>query len=207
MDLIKSNSNGNKLTLNIGMSEFDTDINVVPAAGQDESVSIAYNPGWKNYVEVDASLTRVSEVVSGASQSASTPTTSGSGPIQIKKGGTSVDLTNDVTVSRSVGRPQSVVRKVPGDPNPQYIDKHKTAYDAFELSFEITSSTVSTVNNIIDLFSQKLRTESLTLDFQGLFGMGSFSVVPIGSGALRTQRVSGEQGTNNVPTIQLRRVF
>jgi hypothetical protein len=207
MDLIKSNSNGNTLTLNIGMSEFDTDINVVPAAGQDQALTTVYNPGWRNYVEVDLSLTRVSEIVGGADQSASTPTAMGSGPIQIGNGSTTVNLTEGVEVQRSVGRPQSVVRRSPNDLFPIYVDKHKTAFDGFELSFEITESTVSTVNDLVDLFSQKLGRNSLNLNFQGLFGMGSFNVVPTGSGALRAQRVSGEQGTNNVPTIQLRRVF
>jgi hypothetical protein len=188
------------------MSEFDTDINVVPAAGQDQALSIEYNPGWKNYVIVDLSLTRISEIVGSYNQSASTPTAAGTGPIQLSYNNT-IDLVKDVTVERTVGRPKSVVRKSPNKDDPYYIDKYKTAHDSFELSFEITENTITTVNNIVDMFRTQLARDALTLDFQGLFGMGSFDVVPFGSGALRTQRVSGEQGTNNVPTIQLRRVL
>lgn len=207
VDLIKSNSNGNELTLNIGMNEFDTDINVVPAAGQEQAATVEYNPGWRDYVEVDLSLTRVSKILGGADQPASTPTASGSGPIQLTYRGTTIDLDKGVSVQRSVGRPQSVVRRSPSSRNPSYVDKHKTAYDGFELALEITDNTISTVNDIVDMFSTQLKRSSITLDFNGVYGMGEFNVVPTGSGALRTQRVSGEQGTNSIPTIQLRRVL
>jgi hypothetical protein len=207
LDLIKSNSNGKTTTLNIGMSEFDDDINVVPAAGSDTAATVNYNPGWTDYLPVDLTLTRVSEVASGQNQPASTPTATGTGPVQLKYQGTEIDLTDNVTVSRSVGRPQSVVRRVPNDRYPRYRDKYKTAYDAFDLSFRITEATITTVNQIVDMFSQQLGRNSLTLDFNGLYGMGAFNVVPIGSGALRTQRQSGREGMNNVPTIQLRRVL
>ena len=207
MDLIKSNSNGNKLSLNIGMSEYDTDINVVPAAGQDAACTVEYNPGWRNYLEVDLSLTRINQIVGSGDQPANTPTASGSGPIQLSYRGTTIDLVEDVTVTRSVGRPQSVVRRVPNADNPNYIDKFKTASDRFELSFEFTENAVSQVNDIVDLFSTKLARSSLTLDFQGLYGLGAFNVVPDGSGALRHTRVSGEEGTGLIPTVALRRVL
>lgn len=206
-DLLKSNSNGNKLSLNIDMPEFDSDINVVPGAGQEESVSIAYNPGWKNYVEVDLSLTRVNEILGGGDQPANTPTASGSGPIQLTYRGSSVDLTSGVTVERSVGRHQSVVRKAPNSRHPNYVDKYKTAHDGFELSFQISDDTINTVNELVDMFSRQLKRSSLNLNFNGLFGMGNFNVVPEGSGSLRTVRRSGYKETNQIPTIKLRRVL
>jgi len=200
LDLIKSNSNGNQLTLNIDMPEFDTDIPVVPAAGQETACSVEYNPGWRNYVPVELSLTRaVTE--SGGNQPATTPTTSGSGPIQISDGSTTVDLVNDVTVSRSVGRPQSTVRKAPDGITPNHYDKFKTAYDGFELSFEVVENATTQITDIVNIFNQQLGRSPLTLDFQGLF------VIPEGSQALRHTRLSGEQGTGSVPTINLRRVL
>ena len=207
MDLIKSGSDGNNLILNIGMDEYDTDIKVVPAAGKKEAVSVEYNPGWRNYVEADISLTRINELRSGATQPASTPTASGSGPIEISYRGTTIQLTSDVSAQRSVGRHQSVVRRTPDSRHPNYTDKHKTAYDAFELSFDVTDNTVSTVNDIVDIFSRQLKRSSLTLNFNGLFGMGSFDVVPEGSGALRHTRRSGYEGTSLIPTVKLRRVL
>lgn len=206
-DLIKSNSNGNELLLNVDMPEFDTDIKVAPAAGQEEALSIAYNPGQRDNVEVDLGLTRISETRSGHDQPASTPTATGSGPIQLTDGRTTVDLTAGITVERAVGRPKSVVRKHPSNQFPYHIDKHKMAYDSFELSFDVVQNTTTTVNKLAGMFNSKLRRNSLTLDFNGLYGLGAFNVVPQGSGALRHSRISGEQGTSLVPTVRLRRVI
>jgi len=205
MDLIKSNSNGNQLTLNVDMPEFNTDIPVVPSAGQDEAATVSYNPGWEDHVFVDVALTRARTQV-GSDQSASTPTTSGSGPIQITDGNTTIDLVDDVTVTRAVGRPQSTVRKAPDSIIPDHYDKFKTAHDSFELSFELVENAVSQVGDIVSIFNQQLGRSPLTLKFNGLFGMGDFSVIPDGSQALRTTRQSGEQGTTSIPTINLRRV-
>lgn len=206
MDLIKSHSGGTPLLLNINMPEFDTDIEVAPAAGQEEAVSIAYNPGRRNHVEVDLGLTRVDSTVGDGTQNASTPTASGTGPIQLSYAGTTIDLSKDVVVERAVGRPNSTVRRAPST-HPRYIDKRKAAYDAFELSLQFTESTVSKVTQLADMFNEQLGRRPMELSFNGLYGMGTFDVVPQGSGALRHSRVSGEQGTAMIPTISLRRVF
>jgi hypothetical protein len=206
-DLIKSNGNGDPITLNIDMPDYDSDIPVVPAAGQDAALSTIYNPGWRNYVEVDLSLTRVSEVIAGANQSATTPTTSGSGPIKIERRGDSVELESDIEVTRSVGRPQSVVRKSPSANDPVYIDKFKTAADSFELGFRQVDNPVSDVNDLVDLFKQQLKRKPLTLDFQGLYGLGAFNVIPDGSESLRHNRQAGWKDSGLVPSVTLRRVI
>jgi hypothetical protein len=206
MDLIKSNSDGNQLTLNIDMPEFDSNINVCPSAGQDAAASVSYNPGWKDYIEVDVALTRA-ETIAGGDQPATTPTTSGSGPIQITDGSTTVDLEKDITITRSVGRPQSTVRRRPDSIIPNHIDKFKTASDTFELSLEFTENAISKVNDIVSIFNQQLSRSPLTLDFNGVYGMGEFSVIPDGSQALRHTRLSGENQTGSIPTINLKRVI
>lgn len=204
-DLIKSNANGTLLDLSIPLNDFDDTIKVAPAAGQDESVALAFNPGWKDYVEVDLALTRVDELLGSYQQDASTPTTSGSGPIQITDGSTTVDLVQDVTIQRGVGRPNATVRRRQRD-YPAFTDTKKTAYDGFELAFEFTDNAVSNINDLTSIFDQQLGTSPLTLDFQGVFGLGSFSVVPEGAQAMRHTRPAGEQATTLVPTVNLRRV-
>lgn len=206
-DLIKSNSNGNDLILSIPLNDFDDNIIVAPAAGQEESISISYPPGRKNWVEIDLALTRVSETNGGADQPASTPTASGSGPIQLSYRSTTVDLVEDISISRGVGRPNSVVKRAPDRMFPRYYDKHKTAFDGFELSFRFTDNTVSTMNDLVDMFNTKLGRTSFTLDFNGTFGMGAFNVVPSGSQSLRQTRPSGHKDTILVPTVNLRRVL
>ncbi|QLG62836.1 hypothetical protein [Halorarum salinum] len=204
-DLLKSYSGGDPLLLNIPMSEFDSDIEVAPAAGQDEATSMTYPPGIRDYVEIDLSLTRVSNTFGEGTQDASTPTATGSGPIELADGSTTVELSTGVEVSRSVGRPNSSTRRSTKQ-LPTYRDKRKAAHDAFELSFEFVDGAVSDVTAIADLFRTKLGRDSLTLDFNGLYGLGSFAVVPDGSNALRHTRSSGEQGVTLVPSVNLRRV-
>lgn len=206
-DLIKSNSNGTPLELSIPLPEFKNTIEVAPAAGQDESVSIVYNPGRRDWVEVDVALTRVSATFGGGDQPANTPKANGNGPITLSDGSNTVALERDITVSRGVGRPKSEIRRTSSAKYPRYTDKHKAAYDGFELSLEFGDNTTTKVTNIRDMFNQSLKRDSLTLDFNGLYNMGAFNVVPDGSNALRTVRSSGEEGTVLLPTINLRRVL
>jgi len=56
-------------------------------------------------------------------------------------------------------------------------------------------------------YSPGRKNVSLTLDFQGLFGLGSFNVIPDGSQAFRYQRVAGQKDVENAPTLSLRRVI
>lgn len=205
-DLIKENSNGTPLDLNIPLNDFDDTIKVAPAAGQDQSLALNYPPGRRDSVEIDLGLTRVDpDRVEGYDQPASTPTASGTGPIKITDGTTSVDLVQDVEVQRTVGRPNSTIRRNQQQ-YPTVYDNHKTAHDEFELSLQFTDSAVSNMNDLVNLFNTKLERDSLDLDFQGLYGLGSFSVVPAGSQALRHTRPAGQKAVNLVPTIQLRRV-
>jgi hypothetical protein len=90
---------------------------------------------------------------------------------------------------------------------PTYYDKTKTAYEGFEIQMQFNDSAVTESNNLADLFRDKLSYDSLTLDFQGLYGLGAFDVVPSGSGALRHVREAGRKDQIITPTISLRRVF
>ena len=209
-DLIKSNVAGDETLLNVDMPEFDTDIPVAPAAGQEESVSLNYPPGQKDMVEVDLGLTRYGQLQGSYTipeQQANTPTATGTGPIQLSDGTTTVSMSRDISVSRSVGRPNSTIRTERNTQYPAFIDNGKAAYDAFELSFEFGENTGTTIQDLRDLANTRLQRDSLTLDFNGLYGMGAFSVVPAGGQALRHTRVAGEQGIQLVPTLNLRVVF
>jgi hypothetical protein len=206
-DLIKANGDGEAITLNIDMPDYDSDMSVVPGAGQDSALSVVTNPGWRNYVEVDLSLTRVSDTLGGGDQPANTPTANGSGPITLSDGVDTVELTSDIEVTRSVGRPQDVVRRSPNNRDPIHISKFKTASDTFELSFEFSEDTVTETNKVVDIFRRQLGRNSLTLDFQGLFGLGAFDVVPDGSEAVRHNRQAGYKSSGLIPSVTLRRVL
>lgn len=204
-DLIKSHSGGTNLTLDVPLDEFGNAVPVCPAAEQEQACTVTYAPGRTDWVGVEVSLTRVSETLGSGNQSATTPTASGSGPVEISDGSTTLPLEQAISVERTVGRPNSIVRRQP-DQYPLYIDHRKTAYDAFDISFRFTDLAVSYTNKIVDMISNQLGRQSLTLDFNGKYGLGQFSVVPRGTSALRTTRNSGTEGTVRVPTISLRRV-
>jgi hypothetical protein len=204
-DLIKSNSNGESAILNIDLPEIDTDIKVAPAAGNESALSINYIPGRKNWIQLDLGLTRIKSTRAGGEQEATTPTASGSGPITLSDGSTTVEMSTDIEVVRNVGRPNSVIRRSP-DAYPYYEDKRKAAYDSFELNFEFVENTTQQVLDIRSLINQRLGRTPLTLDFNGLYGMGAMDVIPEGSRSLRHTRQSGQEGTSLVPTLNLRRI-
>lgn len=210
--LIKSRTgDGEELTLSVSGTDLDayptSPVTVAPAAEQEEALSLTYSPGRRDVVDVELTLTRVGAVRGTANQAASTPTTSGSGPVQISRNTNTVDLTEDIAITRTIGRPSSTLR-ASTQQFPNYIDHQKTAYDAFDISLEFFDSAPNRILTLgRDIIQPRLGNSPLTLDFQGLFEMGAFSVVPTGSQALRFQRIAGQNGIENTPTLTLRRTI
>ena len=204
--LVQSDGNGEPMFLDVpGIDEIESNIKVAPAAGSARALNINYPPGYKDYVEFDLGLTRVDQVLGSYNRSISTPTDTGNGPIQLTDGTTTIDLINDIVVDRFVGRPNDVVRKSNRD-FPRYEIKPKTITDEFELSLQFSTEAVAQTQDIANLFGQKLGRTGLTLDFNGLYGYGSFDVVPSGTGALRHIRESGKEGVSIIPTISVERI-
>jgi len=204
-DLIKTNGGGESLILNIDSDEFDTNIEVAPGVGQQGPLTLSYEPGTKDVVIVDVSLTRVAETLGSVTQDTTTPTATGNGPITISANGQSVELNLEVTVDRTVGRPNSTTRKAPST-DPRYIDKAKSAFDEFELTAQVTQNTIPTINDLVDIFRPQLNRTPVTLNFNGLYGMGEMDVVPSGSEAIRFTRNAGQNGISIIPKITLRRI-
>lgn len=206
-DLIKEHSGGTALTLNVGMNEFDTDISCMPGAGQASALTLTYEPGRTNTVFVELSLTRISGIDAAGSQSATTPTASGSGPITFTANNTSVPASTDMTVVRNIGRPKAVVRRTPAANFPLYYDKRKIAHDSLEFAFQFLDNPVSDLTDLADnIFKQQLGRSGMTVDFQGLYGMGSFDVLPTGSAPFRNTRIAGQGTQIPVPTFEFRRI-
>lgn len=212
-DIIKSRTgDGGELTVelsgtNIPSAYPTSPTTVAPAAEQERALELTYSPGRKNVVDVELQLTRVGNVNGNANQRAATPAATGSGPITVSGSGTSVELFEDIAITRTVGRPNSAIRGTTRD-YPNYTDQRKTAYDAFDIGFQLYENGPAKVVDIArDILGAPLGRDSLTLDFQGLFGLGAFNVIPDGSQAFRYQRVAGQKDIENVPTLSLRRVI
>jgi len=207
-DMVKGYSHGTPLYLNIDSPEYETNIMVAPAGGQQTAMTLSYEPGSKNVVIVDLRLTRVS--VNKAEQiptypNTNTPTESGSGPLRLSNGVDIVELVKNITVDRSLGRPNSVIRRNSTERDPDYVDKAKSTFDEFELSVQFTDLPAAKIDNLVDLVRPRL-TSPISLDFNGLYGMGSMDVVPNGSEAIRFTRNAGQNGISIIPKITLRRV-
>ena len=114
---------------------------------------------------------------------------------------TTVEITQNPQVTREVGRPESDIGSDTGE-LPYYNDRFRSAYDRFQLDFQHSSA--STVRELADMFSEQLASRPLTLDFNGIYGLGEFNVVPDGTQALRHMRTTGISGQIELPTCNLR---
>jgi hypothetical protein len=206
VDLLQSGQSNDPILFNTSLPEFDSDINVVLSAGNESALTVTYDPGRTDDVIVDCSLTRVQDVRGTDGRQPTTPTAVGSGPIQLKARGTTVDLGTGITVERSTGRPNDVVRRSRGD-FPLHVSKRKSLSESFSLSFEFVDNPVSKLTDITQqVFRQRLGRQPIRLDFQGVFGLGNFAVFPVGSAPFRRVRAAGYDDWVRIPTLDLVRV-
>jgi len=206
-DLIKSASE-QPLTLDIPSSLYPDTLAVAPSAGADTALTLTYPAGKRDQVDVSLSLTRVGDVQGTGTQQATTPTASGNGPVQLSVGATTIDLPSaDLSVERGVGRPNDTVRRVPNQPDPRYLSKQKVTTDVFTLSFQSVENFSTVLNELTDAtFREQLGRNGVTLDFNGLLGLGAVQAIPTGSSPFRQVQQAG-RGWAVVPTLELRRIF
>jgi hypothetical protein len=206
-DLIKTSST-DPLELSVPLDTYDDPITVAPSAGSDTALSLSYPAGQRDLVDVQLTLTRVGDVVGIGSQSATTPTATGSGPVQVIVAGTTVDIpTADLSLERAVGRPNDATRRVPSQADPRYEVKNKIAADTFTLSFETLTDIPATLNDLTDnIFRAQLGREGVTVDFNGVLGLGAIKAVPIGSSPFRQVHQAGQDWVSS-PVLEFRRVL
>ena len=115
VNLLLSDGGGDPMILDIpALDELESNITVAPSAEADRALNLNYQPGRREHVEVDLGLTRIGQTLGGYDRTITTPTASGSGPVELSDGSTTVQLINDRVVDRYVGRPNDVVRKSQG---------------------------------------------------------------------------------------------
>lgn len=207
VDILESDLDGDELRVDTDLPEYDDNILVSLGAGQEGAGTITYEPGRINDVGVDLSLTRVSQIDGFGDRSITTPTASGSGPVTLSAGGETVEIETDITVERSFGRPQDTIRKDPSNNFPYYINKQKTISETISLGFLLHENPVSDIDTIVsNIFTQQLGRQGVSLDFRGIYGLGEFSVYPVGSAPFRQARLTGREGEITVPTFDLARI-
>lgn len=209
-DLIKSADPDDDLELDIPLPEHPDTVRVNPLAASENALVLTYEPGYSSHVQVELGLTRISrfEADSENKQLNVTPTATGTGPIQIDTGNSVIDIETDVEVQRSVGRPNDVIRKTTRGVDPYCIQKAKYANDEFSIEFQELAEGAEVLRQLADdVFGSKLGSRGIKLNFNGLFGLGTFDVVPMGSAPFRQVRTAGENTVINVPTFDLRVVL
>jgi len=206
-DMVKTAST-TPLELSIPSDVYDDNITVAPAAGQEGALTLEYPASRKETVNVNLSLTRVGEVVGIGDQNATTPTATGSGPVEVRVNGTTVELpTAGLSLERSVGRPNDAVRRQPQTSDPRYEVKTKVAGDTFTFSFETLENIPSTLNDLTDsIFRSRLGRSGVVVDFNGVLGLGEIDAIPVGSSPFRQVQTAGQQWVSS-PTLEFRRIL
>lgn len=208
-DVIKTAS-GDPLTLSIPSPIYPDTVTVAPGAGQEGALGLSYPDGRKDLVDVALSLTRVDPdgVNAANTQSAQTPRATGSGPIELTVGGKTVQLpTAGLSVERSVGRPNDVIRRQTQSADPRYEVKAKVAADTFTFAFETVSQIKSTLNALTsNIFREQLGRTGVRVNFNGALGIGEIEAMPVGSAPFRQVHQAG-RGWVSVPTLEFRRVY
>jgi hypothetical protein len=206
-NLIKSHSQGDELTLDIPLPEYDDDIHVFPALQQDAALTLSYEPG-RGRVLTSLTLSRVGDLrgQSGGDR-AETPTNrSGStGPVALRRGtDAAVAFERDIQVERAIGRPNVDISS-PYQQFPNVEDTRNPSYDAFSITITSVQDATTVVSNVLDVLRTRRGRTPLTLDFQGAFNLGAFDVAEDGSVSWRQVRIGGRGGEEqSVPQLNFR---
>ena len=218
-EFIKTRTGGaEELTLEVSGEDIPnayptTETLVAPAAEQARALELTYAPGRTNVVDVELQLTRINAARGETNQIEVTPTESVDeeegetpGPIELRNGSSVVELSDGFSITRTVGRPNTTIRATTSD-YPNYTDQRKTAFDGFDIEFQFVEDGPSKADIIKNqIFQARLGRDPLVLDFNGLFDLGAFNVVPDGSQSLRVQRIAAQKSIEQLPTVSLRRV-
>ncbi|UBF23345.1 hypothetical protein M1M40_gp67 [Halorubrum tailed virus 29] len=206
-DLVKSASL-DPLELSLPSDIYPDTLTMAPAAKQDTALTLKYPAGKRDNVNVSLNLTRVGDIFAANEQQATTPTATGTGPIELRIGGTTVEVpTAGLGLERTVGRPNDVIRRQPQTADPRYEVKAKVTSDVFTFNFEAVQNAQSVLNSITDnVFREQLRRDGIIVDFNGVLGLGAIEAVPVGSAPFRQVQSAGQDWVT-VPTLELRRIY
>jgi hypothetical protein len=207
-DLIKTLEKDTDLTLEPNLPEYDEEITVAAQAGNTRALSLQYEPGYKDYVQVELGLTRYGKSVNDKNAAFATPRETGNGPVTLTVAGETIELGTNLAVTRTIGRPNDVIRGTPSDTFPRFEGKRKSATDQFSISFETVNQGVEAITTLTqNLYKVDLGRNAIDLNFNGVYRMGTFKVIPEGSASFRQSRRAGERDVIMAPSLDLRVVI
>jgi hypothetical protein len=147
----------------------------------------------------------VSSVSGAYNRTITTPTATGTGPIEIQGPINTVELYTDIEIERTVGRPNDVIRRNQGA-YPNYYPKPKVVNDEWDISLLFTDDATGKTEQIAQIFRSRVGRDGITLDFNGIYGLGAIDVMPRGSSGLRHIRDAGKEGVTIIPQINVSRI-
>jgi len=208
-DLIKPFSEGEELTLELSNLEGFDRYSVAPIG---ESVlELTYPPGQRDWVTVDLNLTRVDNSVGGVATEESTSSSAlanDSGSVTIRNPATSdsVTLEDGLTLTRTVGRPNTTVINGPNEST--YYDKVRSTVDEWGIDATLTSDTArADSQTLMDILGYRTQRDGLRLEFDNnLYGLSTYNVAASGSEAGRRIINASEPGMARIKNVTLRTI-
>lgn len=199
-DIVKAPAGNDNTVLNLsaidGLSWYDV---VFPGSG---ALRLHY-PGHPNWVSVQFTAHKAEYVNGGGTvPDTSSSATTGSKNVTISRGATSLELKYNLQVERKVGRPSLQMRYGSGEA--YAVDMMRAATDIFSISGTFVTDTGTTQATLMDdILKPKLGYGNLTLDFDGLYTLGEYDVVPNGSQAARVTWSAGERDMVHLDKLEL----
>lgn len=169
----------------------------------DRAVAFGYPPNQGEWVSIQLGAVVVDNTIGGESVGpAGTPGT-GSGPVTISRGGTSLELVKNLDVERRVGRPENTTRH-DADDDPYLVDRPRAFSDIFEVSALWNTNAAANQNTLVEqIIKPPLGYGTLTLDFNGTYGLGSYTVAPVDTRSARVSWSAGESGMVRIESLKL----
>jgi hypothetical protein len=200
-------SDGDDMTLDLSGVTGLGSYTVFPTPGT-SSLRLHYPPRQRHWVSLQASFAVVGNTIGGDGSfdapSYSEKPSFGSA-IRLSRGGTSVDLTHELDIRRSCGRPESHLQHTSSD-TPYAVDRPRAYSDVFEVSGMFVSDDASTDANTLQesIIEPRLGYDTLTLDFlDDLYSLGSYSVMPVDTLSSRVSWAAREKNIVRVDRLKL----
>ena len=96
---------------------------------------------------------------------------------------------------------------MPSQADPRYQVKPKVTSDVFTFAFETLDNIPETLNAITEnIFRDQLGRGGVTIDFNGVLGLGAIEAIPVGSSPFRQVHQAG-RGWVTIPTLDFRRIL
>jgi hypothetical protein len=201
-DIVKAHSGGTNATLDLSAVSGLTS-KAVGFTG-DRALRLGYPPGQGEWVSLQLTAMVVGNTIGGTTQGdAGSGQSSVTGEVTLSSDSHSVELVNNIDMERRCGRPDNKSRFTAED-EAYIVDRQRASHDEFELSGLWRTDAATTQDTLVEnILKPKLGSGSLTLDFNGHYGLGSYQVAAVDPRSARVSWSAGEAGMVRLESLTL----